>query len=65
MFASELYAQFLEESNIPEEDIIDYRYCTNFYAGIYIENAIIIQLKKGKYNFEHLVYQVCSNEGGV
>lgn len=53
----EIFEQFLHETNIPKENIVDYRYCTKFYAGFYIENAIIIQFKKGVYDFDHLVYK--------
>lgn len=48
MKEKEIYDQFLRESDIREEEIVDYRYCTKFYAGIDISNAIIIQLKNGK-----------------
>lgn len=53
----EIFEQFLHETNMPKENIVDYRYCTEFYAGFYIENAIIIQFKKGAYDFDHLVYK--------
>lgn len=53
MKEKQIYEQFLQSSNISEQDIIDYRYCTKFYAGLYIPNAIIIQLKNG----EHIIYE--------
>ena len=48
MKEKEIYEQFLRVSGISEEDVIDYRYCTKFYTGIYIQNAITIQLRNGK-----------------
>lgn len=62
MREKEIYEQFLKETNIPEENIIDYRYCTKFYAGFYIQDAIIIQFRKGVYDFEHLVYKATKGE---
>lgn len=56
MSEKEIFEQFLEKSHMPKEDVVDYRYCTEFYAGFYIEDAIIIQLVKNKYDFTHLVY---------
>lgn len=58
MTEKEIFDQFINETGIPRKNVIDYRYCTKFYAGLYIENAIIIQFKKGLYDFEHLVYKV-------
>lgn len=46
MKEKEIFEQFLNVSGVPEDDIVDYRFCTKFYAGIYIPNSIIIQLKK-------------------
>lgn len=63
MKEKEIFEQFLETSNIPKEDVIDYRYCTKFYAGIYIEDAIIIQLSK-KYEHNHIIYKA-NNIGNV
>ena len=57
MKEKEIFEQFLNVTKIPKEDVIDYRYCTEFYAGAYIQDAIIIQLIKGKYDFDHLVYK--------
>ena len=57
MKEKEIFEQFLNVTKIPKEDVIDYRYCTEFYAGVYIQDAIIIQLVKGKYDFDHLVYK--------
>lgn len=48
MKIKEIYEQFLKVSGLSEEDIVDYRYCTNFYEGIDIPNAITIQMKDGK-----------------
>lgn len=48
MKEKEIYEQFLRVSGISEEDIVDYRYCTELYAGIDIPNAITIQLRSGK-----------------
>lgn len=48
MKEKEIYEQFLRVSGISEDDIVDYRYCTKFYAGIYIPNAITVQLRSGK-----------------
>ena len=62
MKEKEIYMQFLQETNIPEENIVDYRYCTKIYAGIYVKDAIIIELKKGVYAFEHLVYKASINK---
>lgn len=48
MKEKEIYEQFLRVSGISEKEVIDYRYCTKFYAGTYIQNAITIQLRNGK-----------------
>lgn len=56
MKEKEVFEQFLRVSEIPEEDVVDYRFCTKFYAGIYITNAIIIQLKKDKYDNNIIIY---------
>lgn len=53
----EIFELFLKSSNIPKDDIIDYRYCTEFYVGFTISNAIIIQLNK-KYEYKYIVYSV-------
>ena len=42
MKEKEIYEQFLQVSGIPEKDIVDYRYCTKFYAGIDITDSITI-----------------------
>lgn len=52
----EIFDQFLNMSGIPKEDVVDYRFCTKFYAGIYIPNSIIIQLKKDKYEANYIIY---------
>ena len=56
MKEKEIFEQFLNVSGVPEDDIVDYRFCTKFYAGIYIPNSIIIQLKKEKYEENHIIY---------
>jgi hypothetical protein len=56
MKEKEIFEQFLRISEIPKEDVVDYRFCTKFYAGIYITNAIIIQLKKDKYENNIIIY---------
>ena len=48
MKEKEIYEQFLQVSGIPEKDIVDYRYCTKFYEGMDITDAITIQLRNGK-----------------
>ena len=48
MQTKEIFEQFLQLSALKEEDILDYRACTPFYAGLYIPNAITIQLKNNK-----------------
>lgn len=55
MKEKEIFEQFLQVSQINEEDVIDYRYCTENYAGVYISNSIIIQLK-GNYEHKHIIY---------
>ena len=68
MKEQEIFEQFLVVTKIPKEHIQDYRYCTEFYAGFYIEDAIIIQVKeefKHKYDFNHLVYVARKNESCV
>ena len=41
MKEKEIFEQFLNVSGVPEDDIVDYRFCTKFYAGIYIPNSIL------------------------
>ena len=55
MKEKEIFEQFLRVSQIPKEDIIDYRYCTKFYAGVYVPNSIIIQLND-KYEYKNIIY---------
>ena len=56
MKEKEIFEQFLNMSGVPKEDVVDYRFCTKLYAGIYIPNSIIIQLKKEKYEENHIIY---------
>ena len=48
--------KILNRKGVPEDDIVDYRFCTKFYTGIYIPNSIIIQLKKEKYEENYIIY---------
>lgn len=65
----EIFEQFLRVSQINEEDVIDYRYCTEFYTGVFIPNSIIIQLKGHKhiiytaYNIDNVVKELSSAMG--
>lgn len=54
----DIFNQFLDITGINEEKVLDYRPCTNFYAGIDIPMAIIVQLRIGR----ELIYVY--NEGG-
>lgn len=56
MKEKEIFEQFLKLSGVAEEEVVDYRYCTKFYAGMYIEDAIIIQLKDTK---NYIIFKAC------
>jgi hypothetical protein len=56
MKEKEIFEQFLSVSGISKEDVCDYRFCTKFYTGIYIPNSIMIQLKREKYEENHIIY---------
>lgn len=55
MKEKEIFEQFLQVSNVKKEDVVDYRSCTEFYVGIYIPNAIVIQLNN-KYKNKEIIY---------
>lgn len=50
----EIYEQFKRVSKLTDEDIVDYRPCTEFYAGVNMPNSIIVELKNN--NPKHIIY---------
>lgn len=49
----DIFEQFIENTGIKKDQVIDYRFCNKIYGVPYIENAIVIQLKK---NNSRLIY---------
>lgn len=56
-----IFQEFLQKTEISEEQIVDYRPCIEFYGVPKIPNAIVMQLKnKGK-----LIYISEEKEGAA